>query len=494
MKKTALAVLVPPRYAAPRSARPEGRRGERTGESRRPVRPLPLPSARSRPTSPRSRRRRSARPRPTQLAFLREEEKLARDVYRALFAVNGDRAFANIATAEQRHMDDVKLLLDRYGLADPAAATAPGEFANARLAALYVDLVARGKASLVEALKVGATIEDLDLSDVGKALDASDNRDIDAVIRNLAKGSRNHLRAFSARLTALGATYTAQYLPADEIATIVAAPRERGAYDENGKLLPGTCTGQGPGGRGQGRGRRVGPGRPARAREPGAVRARATGPGRTAPTGEPGATVVAGEKRGRRIFSPVLALPFGRPQVDVDDEGERETGIRADPHVRDRERNLEPDGSRGGLLRRLDLEEARAVRGDDEVSSGQSEPARRAVAVELQPQVRIVPDPDERRRSPARIESFGFSIVIAAATSGRRSSSRPTSVVPDQATVRRAKSASRIPSSLRSFAKTSVTGRWSPSWTCQARFAGSWTSELARIARSFSSAQRWASG
>ena len=190
----------------------------------------------------------------TQLASLREEEKLARDVYRALFAVNGDRAFANIAAAERRHMDDVKLLLDRYGLADPAATTAPGEFKDARLASLYVDLVARGKASLVEALKVGATIEDLDLADVGRALEASDNRDVDAVMQNLAKGSRNHLRAFSSRLAAMGASYAAQYLPADEVAKIVAASHERGAYDENGKLLAGTCTGRGPGGRGQGHG------------------------------------------------------------------------------------------------------------------------------------------------------------------------------------------------------------------------------------------------
>ncbi len=194
-----------------------------------------------------------------QLLYLREEEKLARDVYRALFAANGDRSFANIAGAEQRHMDDVKLLLDRYGLADPASAVA-GEFKDTRLASLYADLVARGRVSLVEALKVGAMIEDLDLSDVGKALDAADNRDVDAVMQNLAKGSRNHLRAFSARLAALGAPYAAQYLPADQIAAIVAAPHERGAVDETGKLLAGACTGQGRGGGGQGHGRGRGPG------------------------------------------------------------------------------------------------------------------------------------------------------------------------------------------------------------------------------------------
>ncbi|MCL4807023.1 MAG: DUF2202 domain-containing protein [Thermoanaerobaculia bacterium] len=198
------------------------------------------------------------------IAFLREEEKLARDVYRALFAAHGDRSFANIAAAEQRHMDLVKLLLDRYGLSDPAAGAAPGEFQDARLAALYTELVAKGKVSLVEALKVGATIEDFDLADVAKGLAAADNRDVKTVLQNLAKGSRNHLRAFSRRLEALDASYVAQYLPADEIARIVAAPRERGAFDENGQLLAGTGAGQGRCGRGQGqgqgRGRGKGPG------------------------------------------------------------------------------------------------------------------------------------------------------------------------------------------------------------------------------------------
>ncbi|CAG0958706.1 hypothetical protein GPROT1_00646 [Gammaproteobacteria bacterium] len=193
-----------------------------------------------------------------EVSFMREEEKLSRDVYRALFAAHGDRVFASIAAAEQRHMDLVKLLLDRYGLVDPAATAAPGEFMDARLAALYTDLVAKGKVSLLEALKVGATIEDLDLADLAKALAASDNRDVDAVMQNLAKGSRNHLRAFVGRLAALGAPFSAQYLPADDVAAILAAPRERGAVDETGKLLPGT--GAGPGRMGLGRGRGPGAG------------------------------------------------------------------------------------------------------------------------------------------------------------------------------------------------------------------------------------------
>lgn len=258
MKKTTLlAVLL---LATPLLAQPGPRGGQGKGpgaEATTPAAPAANPFATYLASLPKEE---LSSAEAAEIAFLREEEKLARDVYRALFAAHGDRAFANIAAAEQRHMDLVKLLLDRYSLADPAATTAPGEFRDSRLAALYTDLVAKGKVSLAEALKVGATIEDLDLADVSKALAAADNRDVDAVMQNLAKGSRNHLRAFAGRLAALGAPYVAQYLPADDVARILAAPRERGAVDETGKLLPGTGTGQGRMGRGRGRGPGAGAG------------------------------------------------------------------------------------------------------------------------------------------------------------------------------------------------------------------------------------------
>ena len=47
---------------------------------------------------------------------MREEEKLARDVYVALGDRWGLRVFENIARAEQRHMDAVVAQLDREGV------------------------------------------------------------------------------------------------------------------------------------------------------------------------------------------------------------------------------------------------------------------------------------------------------------------------------------------------------------------------------------------
>lgn len=103
------------------------------------------------------------------LTYVREEEKLARDVYLFLYDMWGLQVFQNIADSEQTHTDAVKTLLDAYGLTDPAAATQPGEFVNPDLQALYNQLTAQGSLSLADALKVGAAIEEIDILDCSSA-------------------------------------------------------------------------------------------------------------------------------------------------------------------------------------------------------------------------------------------------------------------------------------------------------------------------------------
>jgi hypothetical protein len=129
------------------------------------------------------------------LLFMREEEKLARDVYNQMYTLWGQRVFQNIASSEQTHMDQVKLLLDRYGLADPALA--PGKFTDPTLQALYDQLIAQGSVSLDEALKVGALIEQTDINDLQTRLAQTDNADIQLVYNNLMSASYNHLSAFT---------------------------------------------------------------------------------------------------------------------------------------------------------------------------------------------------------------------------------------------------------------------------------------------------------
>lgn len=161
------------------------------------------------------------------LAYMREEERLAEDVYRALGAKWNLPVFTNIAAAEATHTSSVKALLDRYQLPDPSAGRAAGSYANATIAGLYTTLVAQGSTSLVDALKVGAAIEDLDIADLQAR--ASTKADIALVFANLEKGSRNHLRSFTSQLTSRGASYTPTHISQAAFDAIVAGAIERGS-------------------------------------------------------------------------------------------------------------------------------------------------------------------------------------------------------------------------------------------------------------------------
>jgi hypothetical protein len=165
---------------------------------------------------------------------MREEEKLARDVYLTLYRNWEVPIFQNIARSEQRHMDAVKTLMDKYNLIDPVVDDTVGVFADAHIQNLYYELVQKGRISLQQALFVGALIEDLDIFDLKGFIQAADNVDIRTVYQNLMKGSRNHLRAFVGRLESVGETYEGTYLSSEEIEEIVDSPMERGLVDHEG--------------------------------------------------------------------------------------------------------------------------------------------------------------------------------------------------------------------------------------------------------------------
>jgi hypothetical protein len=134
------------------------------------------------------------------ILYMREEEKLARDVYLVMYDLWGVDIFANISESEQRHMDAVKNLITRYSLTDPVVDDRIGQFTNPDLKDLYDDLIEAGEVSLEEALKVGVAIEELDIADLEQALTETDKRNIERVFQNLLNGSYNHLDAFNACL------------------------------------------------------------------------------------------------------------------------------------------------------------------------------------------------------------------------------------------------------------------------------------------------------
>jgi hypothetical protein len=141
----------------------------------------------------------------THILYMREEEKLARDVYLVLSEIWDCPVFLNISNAEQRHMDAVGLLITKYELQDPVGADVLGVFENEDLAAMYDQLTTDGAASLSEALKVGKLIEETDIDDLNAALAEVTAGDVEWVFENLLSGSIRHLSTFE-RLIANGGT------------------------------------------------------------------------------------------------------------------------------------------------------------------------------------------------------------------------------------------------------------------------------------------------
>lgn len=176
------------------------------------------------------------------LLYMREEEKLAHDVYVTLYDLWQLPVFQKIANSEQTHMEAVKILIDRYGLQDPAL-TEVGVFTDQTLQSLYDrlydQLVAQGSQSSVEALKVGATIEEIDILDLEELIAQTDKGDIILVYENLLKGSRNHLRSFVSTLQRQsGETYQPQFLSPDAYQAIIGAPIESGGRGNPGGKGP----------------------------------------------------------------------------------------------------------------------------------------------------------------------------------------------------------------------------------------------------------------
>jgi len=163
------------------------------------------------------------------LIFMREEEKLARDVYALLYSEWGQRIFLNISKSEDTHTTAVKSILDRYDIPDPVGEDTPGEFTDSTLSQLYHTLVEAGRQSLIDGLKVGAAIEEIDILDLRHQLDeVVDNEDIIFVYENLLKGSENHLRAFVRNLERQGVDYQPQHLSKTDYQAIITSAAGNG--------------------------------------------------------------------------------------------------------------------------------------------------------------------------------------------------------------------------------------------------------------------------
>lgn len=179
------------------------------------------------------------------LALMREEEKLARDVYLTLDEKWDQVVFQHISQAEVNHMQAVKSLMDSYKVEDPVALTNDerGRFVHKPFQRLYDSLVTTGSASLEGAFRAGAFVEERDLQDLYKAQKATQEEDLKTLYVNLVRASEQHLRAFVRNLNRVGVTYEPVMLSKKEYKRIIGTGGGHGS---------GRGQGMGPGGKGEG--------------------------------------------------------------------------------------------------------------------------------------------------------------------------------------------------------------------------------------------------
>jgi len=167
------------------------------------------------------------------LMEIREEEKLAHDVYQYFFEMYDHVIFENIAKREEVHTNAVLNLIKGYGLEDPTP-TEAGVYSYLPFNELYNSLIEKGTVNLTEALKVGAFVEEYDINDLQKLLEETQNQDVILVYSNLLQGSKSHLSAFSKVLNQLGEIYVPTILYEEEYNDIITTENSNGNRNGNG--------------------------------------------------------------------------------------------------------------------------------------------------------------------------------------------------------------------------------------------------------------------
>ena len=131
------------------------------------------------------------------LAYSRDEERMARDLY-TLFGQTYDAAiFDRIAASEQQHFDAVGTLLTTYAVADPATGQPAGSYTNPDVQRLYDQWKVQGLTSVQAAYAVGVALEQADITDLETLLARNTDADVQRVFTHLLAASQHHLAAFT---------------------------------------------------------------------------------------------------------------------------------------------------------------------------------------------------------------------------------------------------------------------------------------------------------
>jgi hypothetical protein len=152
------------------------------------------------------------------MAFILEEERMARDLYLEFYKTTRLAVFLDVADSEEIHIASILTLMERRGL--PAPAESPGVYADKALQRMYEDLLAAAD-SPEAALRAAARVEEASVHDLSTEIEGTLEPDLISVYGGLMVGSEKHLRTFVRVLEERGGEYTPAILSQEEFDRIL---------------------------------------------------------------------------------------------------------------------------------------------------------------------------------------------------------------------------------------------------------------------------------
>ena len=157
---------------------------------------------------------------------------MARELYVQLGSKWDLKPFRMIANSETRHETALRALASRADVELPPAVA--GKFTVPQIQERYDSLLALGLESESGALRVGAMVEEQDITDLRNLAAVSESAAMRRTIAALEQASGHHLSAFVRNLSARGVEYTPKIVVAADNSDRMHGRRGMGCGNGNG--------------------------------------------------------------------------------------------------------------------------------------------------------------------------------------------------------------------------------------------------------------------
>jgi hypothetical protein len=153
----------------------------------------------------------------SQVRYLHDQEKLAMDLNWDFQWMWEESIFQSLGAMERRHMDELLTWMSAHGLTPLVTSRSEGAYGDDDHLAAWEELLSRGSASLVEAYRANAYMEEWDITEIRALMESTNEQTLVIILERLLAGAEKHLRMLVSRIQGLGQVYQAQMLRQSDV-------------------------------------------------------------------------------------------------------------------------------------------------------------------------------------------------------------------------------------------------------------------------------------